>query len=91
LAIPSGNIQTTDVEKKAFDTNSRGDGAPETQFYSVRELRSIMESYFDQVSLTKENVDDIYFRGRKIFDRVSLLSGLGNRMGLDIYFQGRKK
>ncbi len=92
LSMRSLNIETTDVEKRTFDTNSIGDGAPETQFYSISELRTIMECHhFDDITLTKENVDNIELLGKRILKRESLLTGLGNTMGLDIYFQGRKK
>jgi len=91
FSATSVNIETTERERKTFDTNKIGDGAPETQFYSVNELHSIMESYFDQITLTKENVDHLRFGERKLLDRAAVLKSLGNTMGLDVYFQGRKK
>lgn len=91
FSLGSIKTETTDKEKKAFDMNLSGDGAPETQFFSVKELYDIMSLNFDQVSLTKENNDQLNFMGRRLFKRDPLLTSLGNGMGLDVYFQGRKK
>jgi SAM-dependent methyltransferase len=91
FALRSINTETTEREKKAFDMNLSGDGAPETQFFSVKELYDIMNVNFDQISLTKENNDQLNFMGRRLIKRALLLNSLGNKMGLDVYFQGRKK
>ena len=91
VAIGSLKTATSESEKKAFDTNFAGEGAPETQFFSIRELTKIMGEHFDNIVLTKENNEDIVFRGRSIIRRETMLPIFGRVMGLDTYFQGRKK
>jgi hypothetical protein len=81
-----------DQQSKASDTNSSGDGAPETQYYSVRELKNIMSKHFVNLSFHKENVDEMNrFRGLNPFNRMNTLGTLGRLGGLDIYFSGEKK
>lgn len=79
-------------QSKASDTNSSGDGAPETQYYSVKELRNIMSKHFVNLSFHKENVDEMRrFKGLNPFNRMNTLGTLGRLGGLDIYFSGEKK
>jgi hypothetical protein len=66
-----------------------GRAAPETQFFSVRQIDAMM-SRFARVECTKENCDDLAWRGRVLRRREDLLQSLGPRLGLDIYIHAVK-
>lgn len=78
-----------DAQRKAYDADSTGQGAPETVFLSIKQLESML-SRFSSIKITKENCDHITFRGRVLIPRVVLLSTLGRLLGLDLYIQVRK-
>lgn len=82
---------TTSQERAAFDTNLTGEAAPETQFFSVSELHSIMSDYFTDVRLSKENFDPIRISRKLTIAREKLLKNISKVCGLDIYFTGEKK
>lgn len=78
----------TRAQRSAYDTNSNGAAAPETQFFSIRDLKKIFAD-FSSVKFRKENCDVIW-PFQKILSRNSLLPILGKFLGLDIYIQATK-
>jgi ubiquinone/menaquinone biosynthesis C-methylase UbiE len=91
FSLKSIDTETSESEKKAFDMNFLGEGAPETQFFSIKELNNIMMQDFNHISFEKENNDYITILRRINFKRETLLNNLGKIAGLDTYFQGKKK
>jgi SAM-dependent methyltransferase len=78
-----------DSQRKAYDANAAGDGAPETVFTSIAELRAMM-GRFSQVSVERENCDHVSLRGRTLVPRGLLLGSLGRISGLDLYASATK-
>jgi ubiquinone/menaquinone biosynthesis C-methylase UbiE len=74
----------TEEQKKAYDINSRHQAAPETQSFSVREVRR-MFSGFSPVAVEKRNCDPARFASRE-----TLLPIVGRFAGLDLYIQAVK-
>jgi len=92
----------SDVQRSAYDTRSDGSGAPETEFFSRRQLKG-MFSRFRSLSLAAENCDPIsilsydhlYVRGRAliksmVIQRGFLLPTVGRLFGLDLYMTATK-
>lgn len=82
-------LQATREQRAAYDVDLEGRAAPETDFFSVRQIEQMMSRYA-RVECTKENCDDLRFRGRLIGRRDKLLPSLGRRLGLDIYIHAVK-
>jgi hypothetical protein len=78
-----------DAQRKAYDANASGAGAPETVFTSIAQLRAMM-SAFSTASVARENCDPILLRGRLVVSRERLLGNLGRLAGLDLYATARK-
>ncbi len=88
-----------------YDRNIQDEGAPETEYFSQRELRRIFQQ-FSRVQIEKENAEDIKIhipairtsiRQREIaynklahFKRNDLLATLGKRFGIDLYVSAEK-
>ncbi|WP_133126953.1 class I SAM-dependent methyltransferase [Legionella nagasakiensis] len=51
------NIHANEEHRKAYDTSSSNNGAPETEFFSIREIRRIFKRYHS-VKTTRENFDE---------------------------------
>jgi len=83
LAAAWRNPKASTAQRAAYDVDTQGRAAPETQFFSVRQLKAMM-SRFSAVSCTKENCDDF------ILERKTLLPSLGRALGLDIYIRAAK-
>jgi SAM-dependent methyltransferase len=79
----------TASQRIAYDPNSAGGAAPETDFFSIGQVRRML-SRFSTVQFWKENCDDMLFRGRKVIRRKHLLPIVGPLAGLDIYVAARK-
>jgi SAM-dependent methyltransferase len=89
LLFGSRKQRLLDEQRKAYDQNAQGMGAPETILLSMRDLRRML-SRFEGVRLQKQNCDPLFFFGRLVATREKLLTSLGRRLGLDIYFEARK-
>jgi SAM-dependent methyltransferase len=79
-------IAGSEAQRKAYDADMEGRAAPETDFFSMKQLRSMLGK-FSSVALTKENCDAIgfnFFRPVNLA-RNTLLTPLGRSAGLDIY------
>lgn len=83
VSAPDSN-SISDAQRKAYDADGAGEGAPETVFLSIKQIRSML-SRFSETHITKENCDHITLRGRAMIPRQALLSTLGRAMGLDLY------
>ena len=83
----SGNISR--AQRLAYDKDSNGNAAPETEFFSIRDLHYIFRD-FSRVYFKKENCDAITFNGRHLIDRKKMLGSLGRILGLDIYLKAIK-
>ncbi len=73
-----------DAQRKLYDPDTAGGGAPETVFTGARELRTMMRR-FSQVQVRRENCDDLRWRGKHYVDRRRLLPLVGPVLGLDLY------
>jgi SAM-dependent methyltransferase len=83
-AAPAGGDR-----RKAYDVNLAGEGAPETVFTSIAQLRR-MFSRFSTFHCRKENCDSITLRGRIRVPRQRLLPIVGRLLGRDLYVRARK-
>ncbi|WBY00717.1 class I SAM-dependent methyltransferase [Ramlibacter tataouinensis] len=83
------NPSSTEAQRAAYDTDTSGKAAPETQFYSVRQIHRMMSRY-QSVSCTKENCDDEVRNGVVVRKRSEMLATRGRRYGLDIYIHAVK-
>ncbi len=85
------SVPSTEAQRAAYDTDAEGNAAPETQFFSARDVRRMMRA-FHGVRVTKENCDPWIDRktGRVIRDRMDMLSTVGKWAGLDLYIAGTK-
>lgn len=84
------NPESTTAQRAAYDADTAGNAAPETQFFSIRQIAAMM-SRFSSVKCTKENCDDEVDRqGQVVRKREDLLATVGKRMGLDIYIHAVK-
>jgi SAM-dependent methyltransferase len=81
--------RATTEQRAAYDADMEGRAAPETDFFSIRQIESMMARYAS-VSCVKENCDDLTVRGRVVCSRDKLLPTLGRRLGLDVYIHAVK-
>jgi ubiquinone/menaquinone biosynthesis C-methylase UbiE len=82
--------KASEDQRRAYDASAaHGGGAPETQFFSRRQIRQMMSRY-TRVDIYKENCDDLVVAGRFIRHRNQLLGTIGRRAGLDLYIQAQK-
>ena len=79
----------TAEQRYAYDHDSAGAAAPETQFFSMRQLRRMLRR-FRRVDLAKENFGSIAVRKRVVIPRSALLRIAGPAVGLDIYVCAEK-
>ncbi|MBX7066618.1 MAG: class I SAM-dependent methyltransferase [Parachlamydiales bacterium] len=87
-ALFEGNQSIGKDQRAAYDSDSKGEAAPETQFLSIGELKHIFFN-FSFSKFTKENCDVIWPL-HKLMTRKSLLPVLGKTLGLDIYIHAQK-
>lgn len=79
----------SEAQRRAYDANAEGAGAPETAFFSMEQLRRMFGRYAT-VAIQKENCDLVTFRGRVLLSREKLLGTLGRGLGLDLYVSAGK-
>lgn len=84
-------IALSQAQRAAYDTDTAGRAAPETQFFSARDIRHMMKR-FRSVRCYRENCDPLIDRktGRLIRSREDILGTVGKWLGLDIYIHARK-
>ncbi len=83
------NPRATAAQRAAYDTDLEGRAAPETQFFSMRQVKAMM-SRFASVECAKENADEVAFRGDPVVRRDYLLRTVGRMLGLDVYIHAVK-
>lgn len=85
------NQSFSSTERKAYDTNQAGEGAPATEFTSKKSLNHLLKSSgFKSVRIMKMNSDDISYRGRIFISRNRALKTVGRILGLDLYVLATK-
>lgn len=73
----------TDRERKSYDANKEGAGAPHTDFISVRSLKSLLKP-FEETECTIENIgQDFPFRWIKRNNIIN--TPIAKTLGLDLY------
>lgn len=84
-------VASTAAQRAAYDTDAQGQAAPETQFFSVRDVKRMMQR-FSSVAVHRENCDPWVHKktGRVIRDRMDMLSTVGKWAGLDLYIHAAK-
>lgn len=78
------NLDVKEDERAAYDTDTAGNAAPETQFYSTSEINEIAKK-FSKVKVIKENLSSRYPDFR-----IKALPWLGRFCGLDLYIKLEK-
>jgi hypothetical protein len=83
-------VAGTEAQRQAYDADMSGKAAPETDFFSIKQLK-FMLGRFSDATFHKENSDPLIRRnGTVLVKREALLSNLGRWAGLDIYIQAKK-
>ena len=97
----SNNIKSTESQRRAYDSNSMNEAAPETVFLSIKKLKKMFDK-FSMVGCEKENFanipllpDFLFYRPSSVFNkffipRRKLLNNLGKICGEDIYVKVTK-
>jgi SAM-dependent methyltransferase len=88
LGLMPAKRLSTEAERRCYDSNSKGDAAPETVFSSSQELRAMLSSY-STVHICKQNSDDFIVQGRIFASRSRLLATVGRLAGLDLYVEAK--
>ncbi|MBA3771239.1 MAG: class I SAM-dependent methyltransferase [Ramlibacter sp.] len=83
------NPESTTAQRAAYDTDTKGHAAPETQFYSTGQIGTMM-ARFSSVECTKENCDDEIKDGVVVRKRSDMLATRGKKFGMDIYIDAVK-
>jgi SAM-dependent methyltransferase len=78
-----------EAQRAAYDVNAAGGAAPETEFFSSRDLKRML-GRFSQVSIEKENCEALRIGGRLLLARHRLLPVVGRLVGLDLYVKAVK-
>jgi len=89
VGLSRTSIAVSDAERRAYDADGTGRSAPETDFFSIRQVRA-MFSRFREVSVRKENCDPLVRGGKILIERETLLPLLGRAWGLDLYVEATK-
>ena len=88
IGLYNGEIVSNEDQKRRYDANIAGTGAPETTFLSIHQLRRMLRCY-SKVEFYKERCRDLRL-GIYTIPRKKLLSSLGRWAGLDIYLEAQK-
>ena len=90
------NCSSIDQQRAAYDSSNANIGAPETEFFSICDIKKIFKHY-ESINITRENFDE-HFKIKlwklPICDFGSRLSRLGSKLtrnlGLDLYVVATK-
>ena len=88
-ALATAGRPASESQRAAYDANTAGAAAPETEFFSIRELRRMLSS-FSRAAVVKENCEDFRVGGRLVVSRAGLLPLVGPLAGLDLYVEAVK-
>jgi SAM-dependent methyltransferase len=83
--VPAASVD----QRGAYDVNSAGVAAPETDFLSAQQLAGMFQRY-SRFSCHKENCGELPFGLHRLVPRKLLLPSVGRLAGLDIYIDARK-
>ena len=83
------NQTATREQRATYDTDSRGNAAPETTFVSIGELQEMFR-LFSEFSAIKKNCGGFSPFGIPVLPRKLLLKLIGPVCGLDIYVKAKK-
>jgi len=82
-----------ELQRKAYDSSSNGNGAPETEFFSIKEVKKIFRQ-FQSIKINRENFDEKFqiklgkFPLYQFGDRLKYVNTHWARnFGLDLYIQ----
>jgi SAM-dependent methyltransferase len=98
VALPARRLRTRlrgrrpagDHVRAAYDVDSSGQSAPQTELFSRDEALTLFAA-FDDVRVDVQNFDTFQFaRGRIVVPRERLLGNVARRCGLDLYVTARK-
>ena len=98
VALPARRLRTrlrgrrldADHLRAAYDVNSRGEGAPQTELFSRADVRRLFAG-FDDVGIDVQNFETLQLaRGRIVVPRERLLGNVARLCGLDLYVTARK-
>jgi SAM-dependent methyltransferase len=91
VGLPTNGVIASEEQRASYDADSAGRAAPETEFFSMRDVKRMMRR-FKSVRCTKENADPLVDKktGRVVKDRMERLSTVGKWLGLDLYIHGTK-
>ncbi len=83
--------KTFDEQRKAYDASETGMPAPETEFFSKRQVQHIFKD-FSKVICHKENCDNLllsipFKKNQVLIPRMRILQTLGKILGLDLYIE----
>lgn len=78
------NFEVTSDERAEYDLDTSGNSAPETQFYSILEIKNISKKFKD-VKVQKEN-----WSAKYPSIRIKTIPTLGNFCGSDLYIKLEK-
>jgi ubiquinone/menaquinone biosynthesis C-methylase UbiE len=92
----ASNSSATEEQRKAYDASEAQHGAPETGFFSVKDIQQIFKAY-QTMKVTRENFDEDFkinlgkfplyrFKKRK----ECLDSDVARKFGLDLYIEATK-
>lgn len=89
--LGKNKFKSSEAQRKSYDLSSQGQGAPETEFFSIREIKKICQK-FQSIHVTRENFDEntmIKVNDRELYkfeSRALLLnSAWVKHFGLDLY------
>lgn len=95
-ALGQGRVAPTELQRKAYDASANDAGAPETEFFSVHDIRKIFKNFSD-TQVTRENFDEnvVFKIGNfslyKFDKRLHCLnSHWAKNFGLDLYIEATK-
>lgn len=91
LGRPTSAVAASESQRAAYDTDSAGRAAPETEFFSTRDVKRMMR-LFSRVRVAKENADNVFDKqtGELLKPRLERLSTVGRWLGLDLYIHATK-
>ncbi|GAB4172310.1 MAG: hypothetical protein Fur006_01020 [Coleofasciculaceae cyanobacterium] len=76
--------------RSLYDTNSKGEAAPHTDYVSRRKVRQLFKE-FSKVRIDTQNFDTyVLFNGKRVIYREKLLNNIARILGLDLYIVATK-
>jgi SAM-dependent methyltransferase len=89
---PQGGVYHSFAQfvRSLYDTNSKGEAAPHTDYVSRREVRQLFKK-FSKLRIDTQNFDTyVLFNGKRVIHREQLLNNIARILGLDLYIVATK-